>query len=205
MRKVIFVLVCGLFVFGKCKKSTGVQVDFVPLTVGSNWTYQNNPGGTSKLTVTSKDTTVASGRSYKVLSNSTGPNAYWGKSGNEYYRFSDLQGAIPQGFEELYLKSDQSVNATWMIPVQVNVPGLGMQTVNLGYKIVEQGLNKTVQGNNYSDVTKVSLTATLSIATVGTGEFFYAKGVGLISGTMTFTGTGAPTTQTTELVSYEIK
>lgn len=203
MRKITIAVVCFIALAACKKKNTAAEGDFSPLTVGSNWTYLIN-SVTNKLTVTNKDTT-AQGRTYKVLSNSNGANQYQTKSGNEYYRLAVFPGFLPNGFDELYLKADQNVNATWQLTVPLIVTGV---TVNVTskYTITEKGISKTVQGKNYNDVIHVRQDFLSSFGNLGGGDHYYAKGVGLISSSIAITVPGqsqAPTN--TELVSYEIK
>ncbi len=203
MKKIIFPLLCTLFVFGKCKKEdVVVNVDYQPLTVGSNWTYTSG-GSNFKLTVTNKDT-LALTRTYKVLSNDTGPNQDQAKYGKEYYRFATFQGILPNGVEELFLKSDQNVNTTWQFLVPVMI---GSVTLNITakYTISEKGIAKMVQGKNYTDVVHVRQDLSSAFGNNGGGDFYYAKGVGLISSNIAITFPGQNLNNTTELISYEIK
>ncbi len=203
MKKAIFPLLC-IILFSNCKKKTegGAAVDFLPLTVGTNWTYLSD-GNTLKLTVTNKDT-VALTRTYKVLSNSNGPNQYQAKVGNDYFRFATFQGVLPNGVEELYLKGDQNVNATWQFTVPIMV---GTVSINITakYTITEKGITKTVQGKTYTDVFHVRQDFTSPFGSNGGGDYYYAKGVGLISSNLAITFPGQNMTNTTELVAYEIK
>jgi hypothetical protein len=156
-----------------------------------------------KLTVTNKDT-VALTRTYKVLSNSNGANQYQAKSGNEYYRFATFQGFLPNGVEELYLKGDQGVNATWQFNVSVQFGGVTVP-VTAKYTITEKGISKTVQGKSYTDVTHVRQDLSSAFGNNGGGDFYYAKGIGMISSTISINVPGSSTNNTTELTAYEIK
>lgn len=205
MKKLLLPVLCCI-VFSQCKKSSDDPVatsDYLPLTVGTNWTYISN-GVTSKLTVTNKDT-IAFGRTYKVVSNNNGGNQYHGKDGNNYYRFATFQGFLQDGVEELYLKADQNVNASWQFTVNVTISGFPVP-VTAKYTITEKGISKSVQGKNYTDVIHVALALSATgLGNVGSGDFYYAKGIGMISSSLTITIPGNNTSNTTELVSYEIK
>lgn len=199
----IFVAVACVICFGACKKKTEtISTDYLPLTVGSSWTYNIN-GNTNKLTVTNKDT-VAHGRTYKVLSNSNGANQYQAKSGSEYYRLAIFPGIVPNGVDELYLKADQNVNATWQFNIPISISGIPVN-VTSKYTITEKGISKSVQGKNYTDVIRVKQEFLSPFGNSGNGEHFYAKGVGLISSSLTITIPGQNSTTNAELVSYEIK
>lgn len=200
MKKLLFPVIC-LAILTQCKKSNDNPDggDYLPLTIGSNWTYLSN-GTTSTITVSSKDT-VALGRTYKVFTNSNGPNQYHVKSGNEYYRFATFQNFFPNGVEELYLKSDGNVNTNWQFSVNVNFGGIPIP-VTASYTITEKGITKNVQGKNYTDVVHVVMTLSSGL---GNGDFYYAKGVGMISSSLNITVPGSTTSNTAELTAYEIK
>jgi hypothetical protein len=202
MKNLLLLLIC-IILFTQCKKSSDSPAsDYLPLTVGTNWTYISN-GVTSKLTVTSKDT-VALGRTYKVVSNNNGANQYHGKSGNDYYRFATFQGFLPNGVEELYLKSDGSINTTWQFNVNVMFGTIPVP-VTAKYTITEKDITKTVQGVSYSKVIHVTLALTSPLGNNGGGDFYYAKGIGMISSSLSITVPGSTQSNTTELVAYEIK
>jgi len=204
MNKSVWVLAIAVIITVSCKKesSSAGSTEYQPLTVGSNWTFTSN-GTTYKITATNKDT-VALGRTYKVLTNSNGANQYQINVGSEYYRFATLQGVLPNGAEELYLKGDQNVNSNWqfIIPLQV-----GSVTVNITakYTITEKGISKTVQGKTYNDVVHVRQDLSSAFGNNGGGDFYYAKGIGMISSAIAITFPGQNLNNTTELVSYEIK
>jgi hypothetical protein len=132
------------------------------------------------------------------------------KSGSNYYRFSTFQGILPTGIEELYLKDDQNVNASWSLPdITVNFGG-SPTVIKTLYKITEKGITKTVQGKSYSNVTHVRLDLSTTVLgfplPLGGGDFFYARGVGMISTAINITVPGQPAiTQTSELTAHEIK
>ncbi len=228
MNKLFFSFIAFIVVCTGCSKSsdepgTTVSGDYFVTTSGSWWMYKNTSaagGADYKITMTSKDTVpVAGGITYKVLMNSlTGGSQYQAKSGNNYYRFAAIPAISANGTEELYLKSDQAVNATWQASYPV---ALGTQngTATLVYTIAEKGITKTIQGKSYSNVTHVSLAingsvnvgpplGTVGIGTVGTGDFYYAAGIGMISSKLNvnLSSFGAPNVdESSELLTYEIK
>jgi|GEM_PF-1592236 len=198
MRKLLFVFMASLFVFGNCHKddaSPTSTIDFLPLNSGTFWNYLvvNTAATTTTsnllLTVTAKDTTV-NAKTYKVLSNSTGANNYWAKVGNDYYRYGIIPGAALLGsVEELYFKDNVSANGTWTNTFSVNYNGTPVP-VTANYKIAAVGQSKIVtagtSSNTFSDVTQVQVSFTTTvpifgIITLGTGDFYYAKGVGLVA------------------------
>ncbi len=213
MKKILMIATASLFLFGKCKKDSDTPAGtFLVLTAGSNFTYANTQAGVTtnyKLTVTSKDTLINT-RNYKVLSNSGGANNYWYQGGNDYYRFGAFAGLTTTGVEELYMK-DADISTTWTNIVPVTFMGTALN-VTAGYKITEKEISKTVAGKAYTGVTHVVLTLNSTYSgfplTLGGGDLYYARGVGMINYNVTVGNTtlGIPsTTQNTDLTAYEIK
>jgi hypothetical protein len=206
------VFIAGILGTGCKKKTTTATTNYLPLKAGNKWTYRNTPPGTNNtLTVTDKDTTI-NGRLYMVLSNSAGPNNYWAKSGNDYYRYA-LTSQIPgqSGLEELYLKGEVAINTTWNATQPINVTGIGMVNIKQNYKITELGVAKTVQGKVYNDCAHVRLDLVAAIPllgeqSIGGGDFYYANGIGLVTYTLNVTVPGqAAINQQSDLISYEFK
>lgn len=216
MRKLLFVFAALPFILSSCKKSSdnsvAVNTDFLVLTTGSNFTYQSVSGSTTtvfKLTVKGTDSTI-NGKAYKVLTNSNGPNNYWLKSGTDYYRYGVFPGLTAAGgIEELYLKDGSTTN--WINTSAVTYMGTPL-TVTGTYKVTETGISKVVAGKTYTNVTHVTLTLATSFSgfpiSLGSGDFYYAAGIGLINYNATVGNATvgiAPTTQTSDLTAYEIK
>lgn len=202
----------SLLIFSGCKKDDdngdeNKPADYSPVTTGSTWTYQPSMGPSYTLTATSRDTT-AMGRTYKVLASSNGVNQYHSKSGSDYYRFGLIPGLGAQGFEELYLKDNQDVNAIWQATQNFTYPGIPFPlTASLKYTIKEKGVSRTVSGNTFSNVIHIRLDiSVISIGPVGGGDFYYAAGVGLIESSLVITAQGQTLADQSELLtSYNIK
>ena len=202
----------GILLFGGCSKdddsSPGTTSDYAHLTAGSNWTYKftegSTPAETFKLTVTNKDT-VVNQKTYKVLTSTDGANSYIGKMDNNYYRLASFPSLGINTLEELYLKSNEAVNATWTN--QTNVVYAG-QTIsaNLTYTIKAKGESRTVLTNAYTNVIRVRLDIAAFGSTLGGGDFYYAEGVGLIESNILVTPPFAqPYTAKQELISSDLK
>lgn len=235
MKKLLIALVALSFVTG-CKKdddNNNANVDdgakgFVPLTTGTNWTYNtsttqsgNTTTSTVTLTVLNGDTTI-NGRAYKRLASSTGGNNYWtrgtGADINNYYRYGLFPGVTASGgfsfsnFEELYLRTNYNVNDTWTGDNIMAVANGSNYTITPKYKIVAKDQNRTVGSTNFTKVTQVHLDLTTTVfgftVTVGTGEFYYASGVGMIEFSANLGG-GLPGVTATDfswkIQSYTIK
>lgn len=189
------------------EETTPKADDYSPLTVGSSWTYQNTPGTPYTLTVTNRDT-VAAGKTYKVLSNSSGGSNYLGKNGNDYYRFGAFSAVGLTAVEELYLKDNQAVNATWSASQVITVPSIPFPlTANLTYTIKSKDGVRTVAGKAFNKVTFVRLDLAIAgYGSIGGGDFYYAEGVGLIESLIIVNAPGQPTINQAQLLtSYTIK
>lgn len=193
-------------VFVQCKKDSGgdnnppaeTPKDYAALSVGSTFTFRDITAtnllvDTSDytLTVTNNDT-VAFGKTYRKLTGSDTSVRYRAKVGANYYQLASLGGFGIAAFEDNYLNDSLAVNATWNTTTpEFSLPGTTYQaTAKLVYKIGSTGGTLTVNGNNYTNVIKVelsSLTVTPSafpipITINATGNYYYAKGYGLIQG-----------------------
>ncbi len=203
----------SLFLFTECKKDdtspTDTTVNYSPLTVGSNWTYNYTEGTSSPTTftatVTDKDT-VINGKTYKVLSSSDDSgNKYMAKIDSNYYRFASFSGI--GSFEELYLKDNRPVNSTWLNSTSFTLPGIPLPlTADLTYLVKEKGISYPVNGKSYSDVIHITVTVSVLTQNIGGGDFYYAKAIGLIESKISLTPTAQSAyTSMQQLVSYEIK
>ena len=216
-------LVCTIAALFSCKKSdnnpnpVNPSGDYMAFSQNSTWTYSTTTDGTAApdytLTMTNKDTTI-NGKSYKVVANSAGPNNYQGKVGADYYRFGKIEPIAPDGIEELYLKADAATGGTWGITLPpTDIPGIGTVNANGTYTIVARDITKTVLTNTFTNVIHVRLIGKASSPlfpgiqfTVLTGNFYYAKGIGMVSYTLETTIPNTPTSTTqVDVKSYSIK
>ena len=218
MRKLFLyvILIVSTFFLTNCSKTdtstpAAAATDYSPLTTGSNWTYKFNNGtstDTFKLTILNKDTMVNS-KTYKVLSSSDGTqNNYMAKVGTDYYRFQSFPTLGIPNFEELYLKDNLDVNGTWTNTTNFTYPAIPVPlTATLNYTIKEKGISHAVNGTTYTNVIHVRVD--ISVTVVGSikgGDFYYAKGIGLIESNLAIGGTGIPTYNATEtIISSQIK
>lgn len=209
--KTFAVIICATLLLAGCKKDSNDQTssttDYSPMTAGSTWTYQSSAGGSYTLTATSRDT-VALGRTYKVFTSTTGVNSYYAKSGNDYYRFGNIPGITANGFEELYLKDNQDVNALWQTTQSVTVPGAPFPVdIALKYTIKEKGISRTVNNKTYNDVVHVRLDlSNIFLGSLGGGDFYYANKVGMIENSIIINYQGQQVVNSTEtLTAYTIK
>lgn len=177
-----------------CKKSNdGGQTtnssteNFQPNTAGSTWSYSavSSSSGTAAytLTATSKDT-VVNGISYKVFTNSAGPNEYYNKTGVNYNRFSYFE-ALGQYVELLYMKDNLKVGDSWRQTKSATINGV-TGTAELECVVTEKGISYAVGGNTFNGVTHIKINPTF----YGGGlkltnnkaniDYYFANGIGFI-------------------------
>ncbi|MBI2730379.1 MAG: hypothetical protein HYX40_06470 [Sphingobacteriales bacterium] len=167
-----FLIITALIISPSCKKKSdgtpsgpGTVQNFQPTTSGSTWTYTAVSNGTTRdytLTATSKDTVINT-TTYKVFTNSGGPNEYYTKTGSDYYHYSFYE-AINQAIELLYIKDNLSVNNSWKQTKNATINGVN-GTAELECVVMEKGISYTAGGKTYADVTHVKINPT-----------FYASG-----------------------------
>ena len=195
----------SIMFFTNCSKNSDTPTtNYSPTTEGSSWTYVS---GTNifKLTATNRDT-VAAGKTYKVLTNSNGPNNYVAKVGNDYYRFAAITAIGSNGVEELYLKDNEEVNATWSTRQNFTAPGFGQVAADLKYTIKGKGATRVVSGKTYNNVMQVRLDLSVQTFSVGGGDFYYAEGIGLIESNIAIAVPGlANISEVQLLTAYEIR
>lgn len=219
MKKIFYLLGIALVIFSSCKKSSdAVAENYLPTTVGSNWTYKVTTAGTSvstvKYTISNKDTLV-NGRTYIVLTGSNGNNLYNNKTNSDYYTLRPVAG---QALELLYLKDDKNVNDTWnTVQTLTGISGLPVGnsiTISTDYVLKEKGTTRLVNSTTYNNVIKVEATLKASLPGVplgsfdlGTAQFYFSKNIGMIENKILLSNSAAGLNidEKYELQSYEIK
>lgn len=187
-----FFLVITLTLSYSCKKKSSdtpinnTSQNFQPTTAGSTWTYATVSNGASAsytLTATSKDTTI-NANSYKVFTNSGGPNEYFTKVSSDYYHYSFYE-AINQSIELLYVKDNLNVNDTWKQTKNATINGVN-GTAELECVVVEKGISYLAGGKTYTDVTHIKINPTFyALGFKLTNNkadihYYFANNVGLI-------------------------
>jgi hypothetical protein len=223
MKKILYLFSAALLILGGCKKnddtSNSTAENYLPNTVGSNWTYKITTAGsaqsTVKYTVSSRDTS-AGGKTYTVITGNNGTNQYYTKIGSDYFNFRTLSG---QGLELLFLKDNVALNGTWNTSQTINgltglPPGITSANVIINYVIKEKGTTRTVSGNTYANIIKVEATLSAGVSglpippsNLGTAEFYFSKGIGIVESKVLLSNTalGFNLDEKYELQSYEIK
>jgi hypothetical protein len=195
--KTFLFLLAGTIIFSACKKSNSGSVTtadaYVNTTSGSSWSYQQtdltNNTAPSNYTVTSSsnDTTINS-RKYHVYSYSYGGSEYLGVSGHDYYQYDSIPVSGGINIERLYLKDNASTGTAWDQNFSLIIPGFPLSVpLTVSNKIVEKGIDKTVNGTTYSNVIHVSTTLSSSLipssALSSSIDSYYAPKYGLIENT----------------------
>jgi hypothetical protein len=186
MQKSLFICTILFIVLSasNCKKSgtnpPAAANTYQPLTVGSEWNYTvtGSNAGSFKVTMLNRDTTV-NGKSYKVASNTAGPNEYYNKSGNDYFRYNKVAELNNQEVELLYLKDNVNVGTSWTETESATIQGIPV-TVQLAFTISEKGISYVVNGVTFTDVIKVTVVPTFPVPSTSDLQYYYARNVGLI-------------------------
>ena len=196
------ILILLVFNFNACKKKetdpeppkTLEAGGFLNLNKGSTWDYITD-GSANPNTITVTDSSkLAFGKDYTIfhstIQGTTSRVFYAFKNGNYYL----LVATTATDYEELvYLKDSIEVGKKWT----TSVTSSGVPVIH-NYEVLENGLTKTVNGMNFTDVVHVKLTIPISGYTA---DAYYAPNVGLIKSDEVSVGI----TYATELKSYIMK
>ena len=196
--KLINLVICAflLFTVSCSKKSGDMQItpasSYLNTSGGSSWNYHQidsshaTPANSDyTITSTEKDTLI-SARTYHVYTNSVGGYQYFNLSGNSYYQFDSLPAGLGNAvFEELYLKDNADVGATWSQTQTVMVTGSPAPVpVLLSFSIAEKNISRMVNTTNYTNVIHVSATISSSFipaaSLTSSINTYYAPNFGLI-------------------------
>jgi hypothetical protein len=227
MKKIIIALIAISAAFFSCKKDptpTPPVPDTTPYmsyTPNSTWNYAvtNNVTATSlnyTITSTNTDNTI-NGRTYHVYTNSTGSaNEYYNLTGNDYYTFRNLPASLGGSpVENIYLKDNIAVGASWSQSYDVNASGVTL-TVKIINTITAKG-TLTVNSIAYTDV--IHVTTTLQVSAFGIPlpagavttdiQSYYARKFGLVQSknkiVVNYAGINQTVDEQTILKSADIK
>lgn len=226
MKKIMLALIVVSLITTSCKKNSSgpatVTVKYMSFTPNSSWNYQVLNNLTSlatsyTLTSAGRDSTINS-KAYHVFTNSSGSaNEYYLLSGSDYYRFQNLPASLSgSAVENIYLKDNAAVNASWSQSYAVTASGIPLN-ITITNTVTEKGIGKTVNGIAYSGVIHVSSSLSVSVlgvplpagAVTSDVQSFYAEKVGLIQSfnkiTINYNGIVSNTDNQTSLLSADIK
>jgi hypothetical protein len=169
-----------------------VSDDYLPLTLGASWSYNDLIGTAAEQTIISEQEGVPiDERQYTKLTSDNGAEYYYRKNGHEYYQYltMDFQGTVasPPSLEVKILQDDLAEGAQWESPVEdllmagINVKG------KLVFTISKKGFSENINGVDYSDLIEVTAELYLSpdgvTNFVGSGSQFkraFARGIGIV-------------------------
>ena len=196
MKTNLFLLFAAALFFTACSKKNSNQTPttsnaYINTNAGSTWNYHetDSSGATPSnsdytVTSTSQDSTI-NGRKYHVYNYSYGGNQYLSHSGTEYYQYDSIPVSGGVNIERLYLKDNAAVGASWSQNFTLTVPNVPLPVpITLTSKVVETGISKTINGNNYTNVTHVS--SSISSSLIPSSSFsssldgYYAPNYGMI-------------------------
>jgi hypothetical protein len=118
-----------------------------------------------------------------------------------------------ESFEELYLKKNPTIDSAWTTTLPITYLG-SPYTVKLAYTIPSIADTLTLLGKSYSNLIHVNVVFSTSVTfgtytipvSLGTGDFYYGKGIGLVSFVVTLAPpSGTAVTNTFNLQSYSVK
>lgn len=168
-----------------------VSGDYLPLTLGASWSYNDLLGSAAEQTITSEEENVVMDeRQYTRLVSDNGDEFLYRKGGHEYYQFvtMNFQGTVdnPPSLEVPILKDDGAVGDSWESPVvSLTIASVPMQG-KLRFTI-ENRDPVSVNGVDYSDCIEVSAELFVSPVSLtnfqSTGSVFkrtFAKGIGIV-------------------------
>lgn len=185
---------------------------FQPSTKDSYWYYEDNQRGKFTLTATGRDT-VVEGVTLQVFENKSDTSdqityTLFGQKKNDYYVLGLFE--LLGDKLLLYLKDNTSPQTKWTQPISINLPALiGKTDAELDFTLVETDMTKEVKGKTYKNVAHVSLKVFASISGLGkidtsvTGDFYFARGIGLIN--VVLKTPDSDETEDVSLLNYDIK
>ena len=199
MKKVLTVVLLAA-VFCSCQKSSNstnptstdtlATKSFEQLNAGTYWKYAFRTGtdsstaksDTVKLTVLSADSTVGA-HTYKVISDSLKKyNFFYRNVADSEFRrglFTSVPGHIIPDIEEKYFINNVSVGLSWVLPISIPYSGTNF-VVNNSYQVISLNDSLTVAEKTYQHVAHVHLNILLNTTSIGSGDFYYARGYGSI-------------------------
>ena len=225
MKKLLAIVLLAATI-SSCKKNTDNTVipntSLCPVTAGSSWNYVRNSSDSayrdSIYTFKATDSTkTINNKTYNVFNSSAGSDVYYAITDSGFYRSGSLLAGlgIPEleSFEELYLKKNPTKDSAWSTTLPITYLG-SPYTVKLTYAIPSITDTLTVLGKNYSNLIHVNVVFSTSVTfgtytipvSLGTGDFYYGKGIGLVSFVVTLSPpSGTAVTNTFNLKSYTVK
>jgi hypothetical protein len=188
----------------KNENGTADSASYQPVSAGSTWHYHDAQEGDFTLTATDQDTTIEGILFHRFtnIRESTGDTleTLFAQQSQNYY----MRGLISSfaSTSLLYLK-DTTVNATWSQTATVDLPGgIGSVPTTIQFTLAEVDASREVNGKTYTQVAHVETHIQVFGQDYAAGDWYFARGVGLIALSMT---SGGSTVAEVSLDSYSIK
>ncbi len=162
---------------------------YVPMCDGAWYSYNDTISGTAQIVSDTllyvKDTSIDS-KTFKVFFsktqfNNTYTNCTNGESRVISYNNIGVGGSSVSKIDLILLKANLAVNGTWTDSIKNGAS----QTVLYIDSIKEKGVTRTINGQAFNDVIRVHIEIGIVFPPLGfvvtnTGDYYYAKGVGLV-------------------------
>jgi hypothetical protein len=216
MRQILFLFFVA-FVLASCQKEVdggvgngggggGSTTDYQPVSANSEWDYTSTSTGPSHQKALGTDTMINGLRYYKfdATRGTTTQRGYVNK-GNGVYRTYGNFDPVGQVVELVYLK-DSAVGCNWTNRITVS----GFSNYHK-YTVSRRDISYTVNGRSYNPVIELNYDFSIDnplgggVLNIGSGKYYYAKGVGLIEAYYNFDFFGVTTSDTTRLTNYTIR
>lgn len=215
--KKILVFVSAVFILLSCQKeiddtlsgsgngNTG-SGDYQPTSANSQWEYNSTTAGNYTLKSLGTDTIINGRKYYKFdrMAGSASERGYMSKLNGIYRQYGEFEPA-GQVLEMIYLK-DSAVGTSWTETITVS----GFSNYHK-YTVSARDIQRTVNGMNFKNVIELNYEMLLddplggAIIQAGGGKQYYAKNVGAIESWFKVSFFGINVSDTTKLVSYDIK
>lgn len=194
--RVLLMLVITLVMFSCSKDKSAEKKDdtntttYQPATAASTWHYKDNTesNGGFTITATGKDTTI-DGHSFSIFDNKPDTSSvltetYLGKDGNNYYALGLISSLGDNAL--LYLKDKVAVNTKWSQDIALHIPQMGSVNGKIEFTLAQVNTTTKINGTNFKNVAEVTFDMKITISgagniSVGSGDMFIARGVGIIS------------------------
>lgn len=218
MRKLFLTAaVCSFALFFACTKKNDTNNggsgsgNYFPLTSGTYWKYKDSADGTiTTTTVTDQKKTIGT-RTYTMITALSGTQVdtvYAAVDGPNYYYYvaESVPGSGgPVSLLLNYLNDTASVGYNW----QYAAGQASGSTITVKTTIVEKGLQLTVNGKSFTNVTHTRLDLSTSLfgsnLQLGAYDFFIAQGVGIIILRANVGAFGSSTVTSSSITDYHIQ
>lgn len=190
----VLVIIMGLFSCSKDKsaekKDDANTATYQPATAASTWHYKDNTqaDGGFTITATGRDTTIED-HSFSIFANKPDTSSvltetYLGKEGNNYYALGLISSLGDNAL--LYLKDNVSAGTKWNQDISINIPQMGNVSGTIEFTLAQTNTALKINGVNFKNVAEVTFNMKISIPgagslSIGSGDMFIARGVGIIS------------------------